>query len=76
LEEDLGLSIVDYCPPANGAGKGTVEHILHIIQGFLSNITGSVEKKRDAGIQHASQRAVLLIEDVHRLIIRAICIHN
>lgn len=76
LEEGLGLSIVDYCPPANGAGKGTVEHILHIIQGFISNITGSVEKKRDAGIQHASQRAVLLIEDVHRLIIRAICIHN
>ncbi|MGS0536420.1 hypothetical protein [Pseudoalteromonas sp. SaAl2] len=76
LKGELGIAIADYCPPANGAGKGTVEHILHIIQGFLSNITGSVEKERDAGIQHASQRAVLLIEDVHRLIIQAICIHN
>ena len=76
LKEDLGIAIADYCPPAKGAGKGTVEHLIDIIQSFLANIPGAVEKGRDAGIQHPSQRAVLLIEDVHRLIIRAICIHN
>ncbi|NRA81464.1 MAG: hypothetical protein HRU18_24980, partial [Pseudoalteromonas sp.] len=76
LNDELGISCVDYCPPAKGAAKGTVENILRIIQEFLSNLTGTVEKGRDASIQHSSQKAVFQIDDIHRFIIRAISIHN
>ncbi|WP_370317112.1 hypothetical protein [Pseudoalteromonas sp.] len=76
LNDELGISCVDYCPPARGAAKGTVENILRIIQSFISNVTGSVEKGRDAGLPHPSQRAIFQIDDIHRFIIRAISIHN
>lgn len=76
LQEGIGISNVDYCPPGNGAAKGTVENLLRIIQDFIPNIPGSVEKGRDAGIQHPSQRAIFQSEDIHRLLIRVICIHN
>lgn len=76
LTEIIGFNFVDYCPPGQGDRKGTVEKVLDIIMGFFSNVTGSIEKGRDASIQHASQKAILQLEDVHRLIIRAICIHN
>ena len=76
LTDEMGISCVDYCPPARGAAKGTVENILRIIQSFISNATGSVEKDRDAGLPHPSQRAIFQIDDIHRFIIRAISIHN
>ena len=66
LTDELGISCVDYCPPARGAAKGTVENILRIIQRFISNITGSVEKGRDADIPHPSQRAIFQIDDILR----------
>lgn len=76
IESGVGINVVDYCPPASGAKKGTVENLLRVLQDFLPNLTGSVEKGRDAGIQHPSQKAVFQIEDIHRFIIHAIKIHN
>jgi putative transposase len=71
-----GISDADWCPPGEPALKGTIENLINIIQLFLANAPGTVDKRRDGSHQHASQNAILQKDDINRLIITAITIHN
>ena len=75
-EARVGINNVYICPPGRPDCKGTVENVLDILQKFLANVIGTVDKNRDASHQHASQKAILQLDDIHRLLIEAIRIHN
>ncbi|OFC70812.1 hypothetical protein [Alteromonas confluentis] len=72
----VGIKESKWCPPGEPALKGTIENLLYIIQTFLGNLEGTVNKNADGSCQHASQRAVLQKDDIVRLIIKTITIHN
>jgi hypothetical protein len=78
LEADIGIKAFDICGPGEPSMKGTIEGLLHIIESLLTDlgISGTVVKGADGSQQHASQRALLTISQMHTLLVRAIKAHN
>ncbi len=76
IESDIGIRESSWCPPGKPALKGTIENLIARVQDFLSNVKGTVDKDRDGSHQHASQQAVMQKDDIIRLVIFAITIHN
>jgi putative transposase len=76
LRHKSGFFRAEIVPKARGDFKAIVEREIGTFDRQAASQPGGIEASRDKTEQDASQRASLLIDDLHRCIIRVICHQN
>jgi transposase InsO family protein len=76
LRHKSGFFKIEIVPKARGDFKAVVERFIGTVDRTAASQPGGLEASRDKTEQDASQKATLLMDDLHRVVIRAICHQN